>query len=172
MSVLFSYLLIPYIISMFLAMNMGGSGTAPAFSAAYGSNILRKSLIPGSFGIMVLIAILTSISIIAFSLILAAICKTVNEVLIIGNFPLFLFMFFTGAAFPLEGKALFHIAEYPISLQGFMSPTHSISALKKVLIMEMNMQDIFPELLSIIVLTIIYFVIGVWAFKRRHMKVE
>ncbi len=52
-SPLFSYLLIPFIIAMFLAVNMGGSGTAPSFSAAYGADIIRKSLIPGLFGIMV-----------------------------------------------------------------------------------------------------------------------
>jgi len=38
---------------MFLAITMGGSGTGPAFSAAYGANVIRKSLIPGLFGIMV-----------------------------------------------------------------------------------------------------------------------
>jgi phosphate/sulfate permease len=32
---------------------MGGSGTSPSFSVAYGANIVRKSLIPGLFGIMV-----------------------------------------------------------------------------------------------------------------------
>ncbi len=52
-SPLFSHLLIPFIIAMLLAMTMGGSGTAPAFSAAYGANVIRKSLIPGLFGIMV-----------------------------------------------------------------------------------------------------------------------
>lgn len=52
-SPLFSPLLLPFIIAMFLAITMGGSGTGPAFSAAYGANILRKSLIPGLFGIMV-----------------------------------------------------------------------------------------------------------------------
>lgn len=52
-SPLFSSLLIPFIIAMFLAITMGGSGTAPAFSAAYGANVIRKSLIPGLFGIMV-----------------------------------------------------------------------------------------------------------------------
>ena len=52
-SPLFSHLLIPFLIAMFLAINMGGSGTAPSFSAAYGANIIRKSLIPGLFGIMV-----------------------------------------------------------------------------------------------------------------------
>ncbi len=46
--------LIPFIIAMFLAINMGGSGTAPAFSAAFGADIIKKSLIPGLFGIAVL----------------------------------------------------------------------------------------------------------------------
>ena len=52
-SPIFDKLLIPYIAAMILAMTMGGSGTAPAFSAAYGANVIRKSLIPGLFGIMV-----------------------------------------------------------------------------------------------------------------------
>ncbi len=54
-SPLFSQLLIPFIIAMFLAVTMGGSGTAPAFSAAYGANVVRKSVIPGLFGVMVFI---------------------------------------------------------------------------------------------------------------------
>lgn len=52
-SPLLSHLLVPFIIAMFLAINMGGSGTGPAFSAAFGSNVIRRSLIPGLFGIMV-----------------------------------------------------------------------------------------------------------------------
>jgi sulfate permease len=50
---MFSVLLVPFIIAMFMAMNMGGSGTAPSFSAAYGSNIIRLDAIPGLFGIFV-----------------------------------------------------------------------------------------------------------------------
>ncbi len=52
-SPLFSHLLIPFIIAIFLAVTMGGSGTGPAFSAAFGANVIRKSLIPGLFGVMV-----------------------------------------------------------------------------------------------------------------------
>ncbi len=118
-----------------------------------------------------LIAVLTSLSIIAFSLILAAATKTVNEVLVVGNFPLFLFMFFSGAAFPLEGKALFSIAGYPVSLQGLMSPTHAIAALKKVMVLEMPLQEAMPEIIAILFLTAVYFAIGIWAFRRRHMRV-
>ncbi len=54
-SLLFNHLLIPFLISIFLAINMGGSGTGPSFSAAYGANVIRRSLIPGLFGIMVFI---------------------------------------------------------------------------------------------------------------------
>lgn len=48
-----SHLIIPFLISMFLALNMGGSGTGPSFSVAYGSNVLKKNAIPGLFGLMV-----------------------------------------------------------------------------------------------------------------------
>ncbi len=126
----------------------------------------------GSIWIIILIAVLTSISIVFFSLILAAITKTVNEVLIVGNFPLFLFMFFTGAAFPMQANALFSISDYPVSLQSLMSPNHAISALNKILIMNMSFKDILPEILALITISLIYFIIGAWAFKKRHMRIE
>jgi phosphate/sulfate permease len=50
---MFGIILIPFLAAMFLAINMGGSGTAPSFSAAYGANIIRKGLIPGLFGLFV-----------------------------------------------------------------------------------------------------------------------
>lgn len=52
-SSLLGYFIIPFIIGLFLAITMGGSGTGPAFSAAYGSGVLKKSAIAGLFGIMV-----------------------------------------------------------------------------------------------------------------------
>ncbi|BDD06722.1 inorganic phosphate transporter [Aureibacter tunicatorum] len=54
MSELFNLLTIPFLLAMFLAINMGGSGTSPSFSAAYGANVIKKSMIPGLFGLMVL----------------------------------------------------------------------------------------------------------------------
>ena len=54
-SPMFSHLLVPFLVAMFLAINMGGSGTGPAFSVAYGTNAINKRLIPGLFGIMVFI---------------------------------------------------------------------------------------------------------------------
>jgi sulfate permease len=59
-SPLISILLIPFLTAMFLAINMGGSGTAPSFSSAYGANIIRKDLIPGLFGIFVFLGALVA----------------------------------------------------------------------------------------------------------------
>jgi sulfate permease len=58
MSELLNALTIPFLLSMFLAINMGGSGTAPAFSAAYGANVIKRTMIPGIFGVMVLLGAL------------------------------------------------------------------------------------------------------------------
>lgn len=124
----------------------------------------------GSIASLIFIASLTSLSIIAFSLIIAAFTKSANEVLVVGNFPMFLFMFFTGAAFPLKSDALFTIAGYPISIQGLLSPTHAISALNKTLIMNMEISNVVPEIISIVILTLVYFAIGGIIFKRRHLK--
>ncbi len=126
----------------------------------------------GSFFNLVFIAILTSISIVAFSFIVAAMTRTVNEILIVGNFPLFLFMFFTGAAFPIPGVELFTAGGYTFTLQGIMAPTHAVSALKKLMILNMGHADILPEILWIIILTGLYFVIGILAFNRRHMRIH
>jgi len=123
----------------------------------------------GSYLLFFLIALLTSISMIAFSLILAALTRSVTDVLIVGNFPLFLFMFFTGAAFPMRAKAWFQIDGYGISWQSLMSPTHAINALNKVSIMNSGIAEILPELGSLLVMTFVYFAVGLWAFQKRHL---
>ena len=125
----------------------------------------------GSLFNVFVIAVLSSISIIAFSLILAAFTKSATEVLIVGNFPFFLLMFFTGVAIPINPRELFSIAGYPITFQGLMSPTHAVNAMNKIMIMDMGLMDILPEITALLVLTAIYFAVGVWLFWRRHMKV-
>lgn len=126
----------------------------------------------GSLPELLFIATLTGISVIAFSLILAALTRTVNEVLIVGNFPLFLFMFFTGVAYPVTGRTLFTVSGYPITLPGLMSPSHAVSALRKILILNMDFMDVFPEIIALLVLTAVYFTFGIWAFNKRHMRVD
>ena len=128
--------------------------------------------VEGSFGLMTLIGILCSISIIAFSLILAALSKTVNAILVVGNFPLFLFMFFTGAMFPINLSPIITIGGYSLTANCLLSPVHAIYALKKVLIFGSGFSAILPEVISLIILSVLYFIIGLWLFKRKHFRAE
>jgi ABC-2 type transport system permease protein len=125
----------------------------------------------GPLWLAMLVVCICALSIIAFSVILGALTRTSNEILVIGNFPLFLFMFFTGAAFPMEGKAILTIGGYGLNFQGLMAPTHAVSAMKKVMLMDYGIREIMPEILAIIILTLLYFMIGIWLFNRRHMRV-
>ncbi len=124
----------------------------------------------GSLGSFFLIAILTSISMIAFSLILAAMTRSVTDVLVVGNFPLFLFMFFTGAAFPISASPWFHVGNYGVSWQSLMSPSAAISALNKISIMGMALGDVWGELLVLAIVTVAYFLLGLWSFNKRHLQ--
>jgi len=131
---------------------------------------LGYEIIPGTFWFILLIGFLTSLSMISFSLIVAAICRSIKDVAIIGTFPLILMMFFSGAFFPLGGGRLFTIGNFTLHLNDFLSPTWAVDALNKVLIKGMEIKQTTPEMLAILILTIIYFIAGVWAFQRRHMR--
>jgi ABC-2 type transport system permease protein len=126
--------------------------------------------IQGTIGFMVLISFLTSLSMISFSLIVAAICRSIKEVAIIGTFPLFLLMFFTGAAFPLSGGKLFKIGDHQVMLNDILSPKFAVEAFNKVLIRGQEVSNTLPDIAGLIILTVLYFLAGTWAFRRRHMR--
>jgi ABC-2 type transport system permease protein len=131
---------------------------------------LGYELIPGTFGFILLISFLTSLSMITFSLIVAAMCRSIKEVAIIGTFPLFLLMFFTGAAFPISGGKLFTIAGYTVMMNDILSPTWAVDALNKVLVKGQGPGETITEMVALLVLTFVYLVLGNWAFRRRHMR--
>ena len=133
---------------------------------------LGYRVLPGTLGFILLISLLTALSMVSFSLLVAAMCRSVKEVAIIGTFPLFLLMFFTGAAFPISGGELFTIGEYTVKLNDMLSPTHAVEAMNKVLIRGLEVKDTLPEMAAIIVLSLLYFTTGTWAFRRRHMRAQ
>lgn len=131
---------------------------------------LGYTLNPGTFWFILLISVLTALSMISFSLLVAAMCRSVKEVAIIGTFPLFLLMFFTGAAFPVSGGKLFTIGAYQVMMNDLLSPKFAIEALNKVLIRGLEVKDALPEMIALVVLAIVYFATGTRAFMWRHMR--
>jgi ABC-2 type transport system permease protein len=119
----------------------------------------------GSTILILIVCSITILSIIGICLILISFCKNATMVIIVGNFPLFILMFFTGAMIHLPRNEI--IAGFAIN--DILSPTHAVIALNKIFTFGAGVQDIRYELLMLGILTIVYFSTGIWLFKRNHL---
>jgi sulfate permease len=55
-----TFVIVPFLLAMFMAVNMGGSTTAPAFASAYGANLIKKHQISLLYGVMILLGAIFS----------------------------------------------------------------------------------------------------------------
>ncbi len=124
----------------------------------------------GPLGLAILIDIVAALSIIAIGLIVACLSKTVSQAFVIANFPLGFLMFLTGAAFPLPRPTLLTLFGHPVSYADFLPPTHAVIALNKIFTLGAGLQDVIFEITALVLLTILYFGVGVWLFQRTQMK--
>jgi len=126
----------------------------------------------GPLWIAVVVGIITSFSIIGMGMIVASFSKTVSQAFVIANFPLGFFMFLTGAAFPLPRYTLLTIAGHAVGLTDILPPTHAVVALNKVFTLGAGLGDVLYELSALLILSAAYFAVGVWLFKRTHLKAQ
>jgi ABC-2 type transport system permease protein len=124
----------------------------------------------GSLIAVMVIGILSSLSIIAISLVVAAFLRSVFDLMTIGCFPFFILMFFSGGMFPIPPLQLFVVGDRAININDILPTTHSISALGKILNYDSGLGDVVFEIGAIVVLSFVYFAAGVWLFTKRHMR--
>ena len=124
----------------------------------------------GSLVTLLIIGLLSCLSIIAISLIVAAYLRTIFDLLTIGCFPFFILMFFSGGMFPLPPLRLFTIGDRAININDLLPTTHAINAMSKILNFGAGLSDVLFELGAIAVLTIVLFAFGIWLFTRRQMQ--
>lgn len=125
----------------------------------------------GSIPAVMLVGFLACLSIIAISIIVAAYLRTIFDLLTIGCFPFFILMFFSGGMFPLPPLRLFTVGNRVMNINDLLPTTHAINAMSKILNYGAGLREVVFELAAIIVLTIVFFAVGVWVFTRRHMRV-
>jgi ABC-2 type transport system permease protein len=124
----------------------------------------------GPLWLAFVIVAITSLSIIGIGLIVACFSKTVSQAFVIANFPLGFLMFLTGAAFPLPRMNLFTVAGRSVALADFLPPSHAVVALNKIFTLGAGFGDVLYELVALILLTALYFGVGVWLFQRTQMR--
>jgi ABC-2 type transport system permease protein len=119
----------------------------------------------GSAFLVLLVCSLTILSIIAICLILVAFCRNATMVMIVGNFPLFILMFFTNSMFPLPRNEI--LSGY--ALNDILPPTHAVNALKKIFTYGAGIKDIAYEIIMLVILTVLFYSIGIYLFKKKHI---
>jgi ABC-2 type transport system permease protein len=123
----------------------------------------------GSMLIFLLVGALASLSVMAFSVLVAAFLRTVFDLVTVGCFPFFILMFFSGGMFPLPGISLFELGGRSIQINEILPTTHATSALNRVLGYDAALGDITYELVAVVILTAAFYAFGTWIFRRRHM---
>jgi ABC-2 type transport system permease protein len=123
----------------------------------------------GSFMAMVVVGILSCLAIIAISVMIAAVMRSVFDLVTIGCFPFFILMFFSGGMFPIPTISLLALGDRSINVNDVLPTTHSIKAFGKILNQGIGLGDVVFEMGAIALLTLFFFVFGIWLFTRRHM---
>jgi ABC-2 type transport system permease protein len=124
----------------------------------------------GPLWLAALVTAVTSLSIIGIGLLVACFSKTVAQAFVIANFPLGFLMFLTGAAFPLPRLTLFTLFGRGIALSDLLPPTHAVVALNKIFTLGAGLSDVALDLGALVVLSALYFALGVWLFQKTQMK--
>lgn len=124
----------------------------------------------GSFGAMLFVGIISSFSIVAVSLIVASFLKTVFDVLTIGCFPFFILMFFSGSMFPMPKVNLFMVGGHPFGITDILPLTHTANAFNKILNYGAGINQIWVDIFMIVLLTVIYFIIGLILYQIKKLS--
>jgi ABC-2 type transport system permease protein len=117
-----------------------------------------------------IIGLLACFSVLAISLIVASLLKSIFDLMTIGCFPWFILAFFSGGMFPLPQIKLFSLFHHTFNLADILPTSHAVTAINKILNFGMDLGDLYYEMAMIIALTMLYFIIGIRLFGKRHFS--
>ena len=118
------------------------------------------------------VGVVTSLSAIALGLITAGFSRTANEAFLLGNIVIVPIVFLSGVFFPVPNLAWITIAGVGVGPFELLPGTYAVRALSSVLLFGEGLGYVLPDLLATLAVSLAYFAIGVWLFRRRHMRAE
>lgn len=123
----------------------------------------------GNLGTVFLISLLACISVIPIGFIVAGFSRTVSDILIYGNIPYMLLFIFSGA-FPIPRLNILTFFGHTIAINDLLPTTPAMTALKRVMDEGVTLSSVSFEIGLVIVVTVIYYIIGLTLFNQKHMK--
>ncbi|MBN2361171.1 MAG: ABC transporter permease [Deltaproteobacteria bacterium] len=125
----------------------------------------------GSLAVLLVVGAVTTLSVVALSVLTAAFLKSMFELLTVGVFPFFILMFFSECMFPLPKIEVAAIAGHQLYANDVLPTSLCVRAFNKILNCGGGLADVGFEIVAIAALTAVYFALGTWLFRRRHLRV-
>jgi ABC-2 type transport system permease protein len=123
----------------------------------------------GPLWVAILVSIIACFAVIGVGLLTACFARSVTEALILGNFPMMVLMFFSGAMMPIPKVILFSVGDTAVGLWDWLPTTHAASVMNKVLGIGVGIDQVLYEIVMLSVLSAVYFALGVFFFARRRL---
>ncbi len=124
----------------------------------------------GPLWVAVLAGLLLSFSAIGPGLIVACFSNDDSQALNIGSTITMLGVFLSGAWFPMTISPLFTLGKHEINIFDILPATHGMLALQRVMVGGAGLSEVSFRLVSMLVLSVIIFVIGVMVFNELKLK--
>ena len=124
----------------------------------------------GSFESILFIGVISSLSMVSISLVVASFLNTVFDVLTIGCFPFFILMFFSGSMFPLPKIHILTFGGHSIGVMDVLPLTHTVDAFNQIMNYGAGLNDVTWDIIIILFLTIIYFSAGLLLYQKRKLS--
>ncbi len=124
----------------------------------------------GSFVSVLFVGMISSLSIVSISLVIASFLNTVFDVLTIGCFPFFVLMFFSGGMLPLPKVNLITVGKHSFGMTDILPLTHTVNAFNQILNYGAGLNQVTFDIFMILVLTGIYFSAGLILYKKRKLS--
>jgi ABC-2 type transport system permease protein len=124
----------------------------------------------GSLALLLVVGAVSTLSVVAIGLLVAGFIRTIFELLTVGVFPFFVLMFFSDCMFPMPKIALFRLAGHAFHVTDVLPTALTTRAFGRILNFDAGFGDVAFELAGIVLLTIIYYGLGLAFFRRRHLR--
>lgn len=141
-----------------------------AIALSYSTALLLGYKALGRFETILIVGAISSLAMVAVSLLMSSFLNTIFDVLTIGCFPFFIMMFFSGSVYPLPKINLFTISNHTFGVTDILPLTHTVNAFNKILNNGADIYDVGFDIFMIALLTIIYFVIGLALYNNRKFS--
>jgi ABC-2 type transport system permease protein len=122
----------------------------------------------GSILLLFLVGAITCFSVISISIITSCFIKTMFGLLTLGCFPFFILMFFSDCFLPLPKINFFKLAGHQVYINDILPTATATRAFNKILNYDSGFSDVSFEILWILAISLLYFFIGVWLFKKKY----